>query len=182
MKPEWRDTLLQCLGPISTLVLLFVVRHIRDVSWRDDIGVRWPSLSTSLLWIGAFVVLSIAKEVAAKALGLGGVSSWSGKYSIEVALVSGFVIIAVAPVAEELMFRGLLFSVLSNTRFGPIGAVALTSVLFTLVHIQYGGILMLLVLVDAVFFGVSRLVTGSVLIPLVCHMLGNCYAVYERMR
>jgi hypothetical protein len=38
------------------------------------------------------------------------------------------------------------------------------------------------VFIDALFYGAARLATGSVLIPLVCHMLGNSRAVYQRLR
>lgn len=182
MKPEWRDTLIQCLGPLVSLVLLLVVRHVRHLSWQDDIGLRWPSLGTSLRWIGAYIVLTIATELVSDALGLASEKSWFEKYSVGVIVVRSLVIVTLAPIAEELMFRGLLFSVLSSTRVGAIGAVALTALLFALMHFQYAGVLMLFVLIDAIYFGVARLATGSVLIPIICHMIGNSVAVYERLR
>jgi membrane protease YdiL (CAAX protease family) len=43
----------------------------------------------------------------------------------------------VAPVMEELIFRGWLFSQIQQTQFGSIGALIITSFVFTAIHSQY---------------------------------------------
>jgi membrane protease YdiL (CAAX protease family) len=38
-----------------------------------------------------------------------------------------------------------------------------------------------IILIDGLFYGLARAKTGSVLVPLVCHMIGNSYAAWERL-
>jgi uncharacterized protein len=181
MTPEWRSTLLQCMAPFVALVAAFAVRRFRHLSWQADVGVRWPRLGSTLGWVGGFIALIVVTELASRALGLADVESWHGKYDTGIMIVRGLVIVLVAPLAEELMFLGLLYSVLSKTRLGPAGAVAVVAVAFAILHFQYAGLLMLFVLLDAVYYGAARVATGSVLVPIVCHMIGNAYAVYQRV-
>jgi membrane protease YdiL (CAAX protease family) len=35
--------------------------------------------------------------------------------------------------------------------------------------------------VDGVFYGLARAASGSVVVPLACHMIGDGYAAWERM-
>ena len=45
-----------------------------------------------------------------------------------------FGMVIAAPIAEELLFRGLMYRGLADTRLGAFGAVVLTSIAFGLVH------------------------------------------------
>jgi len=40
---------------------------------------------------------------------------------------------------------------------------------------------MTLILADGLFFGLARHRTGSVVVPIVLHGVGNSYAVYQRL-
>ena len=54
-----------------------------------------------------------------------------------------------APIVEELLFRGFLFSQLKNTRLGINGSIVLTSLIWTSIHFQYD----LLLLIPVFFLG-----------------------------
>jgi membrane protease YdiL (CAAX protease family) len=43
----------------------------------------------------------------------------------------------VIPIMEELIFRGWLFSRIAQTKLGSIGALFITSLIFTIIHAQY---------------------------------------------
>jgi membrane protease YdiL (CAAX protease family) len=61
------------------------------------------------------------------------------------------------------------------------GAIALTAAFFAILHLQYGAPQIGLILVDGVFYGLARAASGSVVVPLACHMIGNGYAAWERL-
>ena len=54
-----------------------------------------------------------------------------------------------APILEELLFRGFLFSQLKTTKLGINGSIVLTSLIWTSIHFQYE----LLLLIPLFFFG-----------------------------
>jgi membrane protease YdiL (CAAX protease family) len=82
-----------------------------------------------------------------------------------------------APCFEEAFFRGFLHTSLRETRFGRAGAIALTSILFTLAHGPEDAISFFEPLAGAVFLGVLRERTGSVVPGIAAHALGNLAAL-----
>jgi uncharacterized protein len=90
-------------------------------------------------------------------------------------------LVILAPVAEELIFRGVLFARISVTRLGPAGAIVLPAILFALLHVQYTAIEGAFIAVDGLFFGLARYRTGSLLLPMLLHASGNAFAAAQRL-
>ena len=84
--------------------------------------------------------------------------------------------IILAPVTEEMLFRGFLLPSWSRSWLGPIGAVAATSVIFAAMHIQYDLCGMLAVGLAGCVYGWLRLRSGSLLPPILAHCMGNAIA------
>ncbi len=83
------------------------------------------------------------------------------------------------PVLEELLFRGLLLEGWRRSRLGPAGAVVLTSLAWTALHVQYGWYELAQVFVLGLLLGAARLQTGSTWIPLAMHVALNTVATVE---
>lgn len=82
--------------------------------------------------------------------------------------------IVLAPVAEELLFRGYLFGVWRNTAIGLPGALLLTSLLFTVAHWgQYGIIPLGFIFCFSIVMGLAREKSGSVWVPIILHGVMN---------
>jgi membrane protease YdiL (CAAX protease family) len=79
-------------------------------------------------------------------------------------------VLAMAPVFEETLFRGIGLSVLTR-RLGLAPAIALTSLLFAAAHLHLPSLPQLFVL--AVAFCLAYVATGSLLTPIVMHALFN---------
>ncbi|TKB44002.1 CPBP family intramembrane glutamic endopeptidase [Thalassotalea mangrovi] len=79
----------------------------------------------------------------------------------------------VAPLFEEVVFRGFMFGRLQYSVAGKWGAVLLTSVVFTLIHGQYNTLELTMVFSLAILLGYARLKTGNLYVPIAIHMLNN---------
>jgi membrane protease YdiL (CAAX protease family) len=86
-------------------------------------------------------------------------------------LLLGASVVLLAPVAEELAFRGLLQPALGRG-IGSAGAIAATSLLFAAAHWYYGPKLPLIALVGAVL-GWARVASGGLRAPIALHALVN---------
>jgi len=86
--------------------------------------------------------------------------------------------IILAPVTEEVLFRGFLLPSWSRSRLGPIGAIAVTSAVFAAVHIQYDLCGMIAVGLAGCVYGWLRLRSGSLLPPILAHCVGNAIATF----
>jgi hypothetical protein len=85
-------------------------------------------------------------------------------------------VLVLAAVAEELLFRGALFARLQ--RWGPGVAIAITSVLFALVHVRaYGWGVVPVDVAAGVLFGWQRWASGTWTVPALTHVLANLVQV-----
>ena len=82
-----------------------------------------------------------------------------------------------APLFEESFFRGFLFVGLQQTRIGVAGTIALTSLIWALLHIEYDIYGMATILVLGVVFGIIRLKTGSLWSTFFLHSMWNILAM-----
>lgn len=87
------------------------------------------------------------------------------------------IMVLVAPVVEELVFRGYFFQAWRNSFLGVWGTLLLTSVLFTLIHAgQYPLIILAMLFSFSVILGLAREKTGSTYVPMVMHAINNLLA------
>ncbi|NBP68730.1 MAG: CPBP family intramembrane metalloprotease, partial [Cytophagia bacterium] len=95
-------------------------------------------------------------------------------------------IVILAPIAEELMFRGFLLSRLLNKKINPHLAIAIQAILFVLLHsFAYRNDLSAKIsivqsFIDASLYGYARYHTKSILTPITMHMTGNSIALLEK--
>ncbi len=86
-------------------------------------------------------------------------------------------VIVFAPAFEECFFRGFVFVGLKQSPIGAAGTIALTSITWALLHIQYDAYGMVTILVLGIVFGIVRLKTGSLWSTLILHSLWNAVAM-----
>ncbi len=138
-----------------------------------------------MVFIGTFVILGIDPETYSPAGGLKDGQSASGLVEKTIADLANqpwlFAlalpgVILGAPVTEELIFRGALFSAIVNTRLGRVGAVLISSALWALIHLSaapwlYVGVIFIMGLV----LGVLLLRFGSLWVTIACHAAWNMF-------
>lgn len=88
-------------------------------------------------------------------------------------IVTLLVIAVGAPLSEELLFRGFLFSGLANSRLGLAGTGVLTAVLWTAMHFGYSIFGLIEVLMIGLYFSWLLVRTGSVWATIFCHAVYN---------
>jgi membrane protease YdiL (CAAX protease family) len=85
----------------------------------------------------------------------------------------------IAPFMEEFIFRGWLFQRLVSTKLGNIGAVGISSVLFTLFHFQYQQLApVIILLIYSIILGIVRLKTANLNYTIIAHMTSNSYVLF----
>ncbi len=85
-------------------------------------------------------------------------------------------LVILAPLSEELLFRGFIYGGLSQSAIGPIGTILITSVVWTLIHVQYTWLIMSQVFIYGVVFGIARWKSGSLWPPMFAHAIINLIA------
>ena len=163
---------------ISAALVVLAVAAARGLS-PTDLGLVWPAWGQVVVWLLLWVTWLVVTEAASKKLGFGSPEPWPAQRRDTLALKAA-VVIVLAPLAEELVFRGLLFQRLES-KLGAVAAVLITALLFSLLHLQYQRGEMAMIFLDGLVLGVARAGTGSVLLTALLHALSNAVAVYQRL-
>lgn len=82
-----------------------------------------------------------------------------------------------APIAEECLFRGLLYGALRRTPLGIAGAAAATAVMWALLHANYSIYGLAAITLIGIYLALIRERTGTLLTPIVCHGAYNSLIV-----
>jgi uncharacterized protein len=163
---------------ILTLLLAWlVVTRGRQFSFRQTLG--WSSAGTrwwhyALILGGFFLVAAVTSYFFPEQENdLIRILRSSRAAAVAVAVMATFT----APVVEEVIYRGVLYSAFQRT-FGVVAAVVLVTLLFSVVHVpQYypsGSTIFLLTLLSLILT-LIRVKTGSLLPCIILHTIFNAF-------
>lgn len=165
-----------CIG----LIVLFV-RLRRGPSVKRYLGLDAVAPRTILTWLGILTLFALASDFLTRLLGRPLVP----EFMVNVYETASFApllwvaFIAAAPLFEEVFFRGFLFEGFRHSRIGSIGAVLVTSLGWTVLHLQYGAYELGIIFVLGILFGVARVKTRSIHPPVLMHALFNLFAMIQ---
>jgi membrane protease YdiL (CAAX protease family) len=82
-------------------------------------------------------------------------------------------VVVIAPITEEITFRGFLFRGWSESWLGAFGAIVLTSLIFGAMHMQYTWQGMLSTAAWGLMLGIARWRSGSTILTIMMHAAWN---------
>jgi membrane protease YdiL (CAAX protease family) len=166
--------------PCIALIVLFV-RLRRGPSVKRYLGLNPMTPRTMLTWLGIVTLFALASDSLTRLLGRPIVPEFMVHVyeTASVAPLLWVALIAAAPLFEEIFFRGFIFEGFQHSKLGPIGTVLLTSLGWTVLHLQYGAYELGTIFVLGILFGVARLKTRSIYPPLAMHALFNLFAMVQ---
>jgi membrane protease YdiL (CAAX protease family) len=168
-------------GLICIPLTLLLTKLRKNISVKNYIGFREPLTREWVKWLlilAAFLFLSDAVSLLLH-------QPIVPPFMVDAYKTASFLpallfaIIIVAPIFEEIFFRGFLFQGIRYSRLGPIGAIGMTSFFWAIIHLQYDvyGITTLFAL--GLLFGIARLKTGSIHLLMVMHSVTSLVATIE---
>jgi len=168
-------------GLICTPLTLLLTKLRKNISVRNYIGFKEPSKREWVKWLlilAAFLFLSdgvsllLHQPIVPPFM----LDAYKTASSLPVLLFS---IVVVAPIFEEVFFRGFLFQGIRYSRLGPIGAMGITSLVWAVIHLQYDIYGMATVFALGLLFGIARLKTDSIHLLMVMHSFVGLVATME---
>ncbi|HEY2138252.1 MAG TPA: CPBP family intramembrane glutamic endopeptidase [Xanthobacteraceae bacterium] len=183
---DGRLVALVTLIPNPVLVVLLAV-----VAWwrtggnaAEYLGLVRFSGREFLVGFLAVAALAAAMDVVSSLAGLDIVSPFQTE-SYATARATGWIlplmlaIIVIGPVGEEVLFRGFLFRGWIRPGVPGVVAVAVISLLWAALHVQYDPVGMTQVFLSGLLLGWIRWRSGSTLLTIVLHLLVNLEATIE---
>jgi len=172
-------------GVLIPLLVVFVAQH--NLTFSEGFGFR--NCPGRALLLGAIVALGITPVCLGLLQGLGALAEYFGihlpqqdaVFVLQLAtswthrIVFGIATVLVVPLAEEGLFRGVLYPKLKQS-VPPSAALMVTSLLFAAIHFNLLSFLPLVVLAAGLTLLYEK--TGNLLAPAICHGLFNGYNYY----
>jgi hypothetical protein len=170
-------------NPITIAVLALAARLARaDVA--DYLALQWPParyVTTAIIWLVGLIAVSDAL------LFLSGrelVTAFQLQSYVTAAAegwlpAMWFAAVIVAPAGEEVLFRGFLFRGFVRSDRSAWPGIAVISLLWAALHVQYDWTGVLQIFIVGLFLGFVRWRSGSVLLTFLLHALFNFEGTLE---
>lgn len=174
------------MGLPATLVAVWLAIRIKKASFVDYLALHWPSWKQLLFGAVGLILIVLVWETMSRALGREATPGFmsdllkSGRDK-GAALSLLFAFSVAAPVSEEILARGFLYRGWSASFLRVPGAILLSSLVWTVVHLQYDLYFLTEVLAIGLWFGYMRYRSGSLWLTIVLHALNNLTAVVLTM-
>ena len=157
--------------PMAIFFILWRMKKRKiPLSELGSLEIQRKPLYLSIFLLAAFLIF---EELYFYLLGIEMPESFI-EFMLAEPILLGFIsVVVVAPIIEEFLFRGFLYSQLRRSALKDWGAIAVSSLVWTAIHFQYEiGILFFLFLFG-LFLGYLRLKYNSLLIPIALHAINN---------
>ena len=173
-------------GLPGVLLVLWIATRLTRISFADYVGLQGFSWKHLLLGVIGLAVLSQGWDWVAHGVGhevspgfMGGVLKSARADNSLWLLVLSFCV--AAPLTEELMTRGFLYRGWQESFLRPIGAIVLSTLVWTCMHLQYDAFFLGQVFSIGLLFGYLRYSSGSTWVTIVLHGINNLAATLQTM-
>ena len=169
------------VAPFTIGLIILFAKIRRKITIKQYLGFHnpgWKKISkwcvVLVIFVGCFDALTffINRPVVPEFM----VSTYTTAY-FRPLLWLAFVI--VAPLSEEMFFRGFLFKGIENSKMGPVGAIIITSLVWAAMHTQYDVYSMVSIFVGGLLLGFARIKSNSIYTPIAMHIIQNIIATVE---
>jgi uncharacterized protein len=166
-----------------TLGVIWLAIRIARQPFAEYLALRWPTgrelaralvltLAVLVVWfVVGWLIGQRASEFAIDGYRSAKASGWLAVY---LAALLVFV-----PISEEFVVRGFLFRGWSQSFLGPVGAIVLTSAVWTALHIQYNAFYLSEIFAIGLVLGFFRWQTGSTWLTTIVHAAINLGSVIQ---
>ena len=184
MNEEIKSALIRILPFLGIIFILLVQIRRKKINSQDLFLQKPISVKRFLLWTVGFLVYILLTESVLYNFGMLEIDKWKHPVSSSIIRILGAVILA--PIAEELIFRGLVLNLLVKRKLVIHLAIFLQACFFVILHnFAYENTLtsnigILQTFIDASLFGYAKYHSKSIYTPITMHITGNFIATLER--
>ena len=176
------------IGCVLLVAISALVIRVRGGNLKQYLVLRPFSLAVGMGMIGLLLIFMIGSQALTYMLDKSPLAFVDPLYqSVSSVWLLIFAMVIVAPIYEELIFRGILWSAIAeqftsppDTEYrGAIVASLVTSLIFAIIHLQYGIYEISTIVVLALLFCYARIKSGSLILPILLHIINNGAAMWQ---
>lgn len=175
------ECIIQLFTFIPILIGIVILKKTYNEKTKDLLGIRGFDITMLLFFLvlpyfaQSFALIAAAPANYILAELFGNIQDIAPPNNLPDFLWLLLSVCILAPITEELLFRGVILKLLSP--FGIVTAVVVSSIMFSLLHVSPAGIIVFFAM--GVLLGIIRYVSGSVIACIVIHGINNFYSTME---
>ncbi|WP_299186254.1 type II CAAX endopeptidase family protein [uncultured Psychrobacter sp.] len=170
---------------ILLMALSYLIVRVKSGDIREYLAIKPFSLAVGIGMFGILLLFMIGSQALTYFLDKSPLVFVDPLYqSVSSVWLLVFAMVIVAPIYEELVFRGILWSAVAE-QFAPaklngaLLASIVTSFIFAVIHLQYGIYEITTIVVLAFVFCYARIKSGSLVLPMLLHIINNGVAMWQ---
>ena len=174
------------MGMPAVLAALWIATRASRTPFADYLALRWTSWTNLLFGAAALFVLVMGWDLLSRAAGRDAAPGFMMEV-LKSAQADGALWLLViafcvaAPITEEFFARGFLYRGWSESALGPVGAILLSSIVWTALHLQYDWFFFGEVFSIGLLFGYFRYRSNSTWLTVVLHGCNNFAATLQTL-
>jgi membrane protease YdiL (CAAX protease family) len=168
------------LSSPAAVGLIALLIRVRRYPIRDYLALYWPPARSLVIAFAGLAGVLFATDLTSYLLDRPLVP----KVMVDVyqtAWLPGLLLalVVLAPIGEETVFRGFLYTGIATSRAGPVVAIVVSSIVFGLLHVHYDWYGMVSVAAIGLYLGVVRYRARSLLLTMLLHAIASTIATLE---
>ena len=172
------------MGLPAVLVALWIAIRISRTPFSDYLALRWPGWKNMLIGIVSLVVLIFAWDLLSKSVSRDVAPGFMGEVLKSARADNALWLLVVAfcvgaPITEEFFARGFLYRGWSESFLRPAGAIILSSLVWTAMHLQYDLFFLGEVFSIGLLLGYLRYRSNSTWLTVIVHGINNLAATLQ---
>ncbi len=159
---------------IGSLCIIFLIKIKNGLSVKDYLGLNVPKIKDFFIWAGIMILFMFGVEQAGNYIPELDTDFMTN--IVQTVKNPWMLILSVgiiAPIFEELLFRGFLYKGIEQSKLGPHGAVWIGAIIFAVIHMQYSPAIILMIIPMALVLGYARMYSHTIWIPIALHIINN---------
>jgi membrane protease YdiL (CAAX protease family) len=172
------------MGLPAVLAAAWIAIRPTRTPFADYLALRWTSRGNLFIGVVSLTLLVVGWDLVSRALGREVTPGFMGEV-LKSAQADGALWLLVvafciaAPVSEEILARGFLYRGWSESRLGIVGAIILSSLAWTSLHLQYDWFFFGEIFSIGLLLGYLRYRSNSTWLTIVLHGLNNFAATVQ---
>jgi membrane protease YdiL (CAAX protease family) len=171
-----------CAAAPFTIGMTILFAKIRkQIALKEYLGLQRVGWKELLKWSLILLIFSGCFDTLTYLLGRSVVpefmlAAYKNAYSTP---LLWFALVIAAPLTEEIFFRGFVFKGIEHSRLGPAGAVIISALAWSAIHLQYDAYGLAGIFAGGLLLGYARFKSKSIYPSIIMHTFQNIIATVE---
>lgn len=157
------------------LVVGFIKIRRNNIGVKNYLKLNNVPIMAVMQWLGLLFILVSVLSLISFFIGRPFVDKYflSAYFSAKNQLLFWCSVALIGPISEEVLFRGFLLEGLRQSKFGAVGAILISSFMWTIIHFQYDLYDLSQLFIIGLLMGMGKIYTKSLYTPIAIHSLMN---------